>query len=117
MKVSDNVVVRFHYRLTNDNKELLDSSYDGEPLEYVHGHGQLIVGLEDKLTGLGVGEAFTVRVEPELAYGERSDEEKRRLVDKKDGLIGNTLLQNFKCVYDFPGAQFYLNFRKNVFYN
>ena len=36
-----------HYTLTNDGGEVLDSSRDrGEPLVYLHGHGNIVPGLE-----------------------------------------------------------------------
>lgn len=41
------------------------------PLEYLHGSGQLVPGLEQALAGRSTGERFTVIVPPELGYGER----------------------------------------------
>ena len=46
MPIADNDVVTFHYTLKGDTDEVIDSSAGGEPLAYLHGHGNLIPGLE-----------------------------------------------------------------------
>lgn len=72
--INVNQVVSIHYTLTNDAGEVIDSSRDGEPLLYLHGHGNIIPGLENALEGLGVGDTLKVTVAPAEAYGERDDE-------------------------------------------
>lgn len=74
MNIGDNVVVTFHYTLTNDDGELIESSKESTPLAYIHGQGSIITGLEVALEGRKSGEKFNVRLEPGDAYGERSDE-------------------------------------------
>ncbi len=74
MQVADNMAVSIHYTLTDDKGQELDSSVNSEPLEYLHGKGNIIPGLESSLSGKSVGDKFTVRVEAENAYGERHDE-------------------------------------------
>ena len=74
MNVQDNAVVSFDYKLTDDDGVLIDSSEGGEPLEYMHGAGTLIPGLEKELLGKTTGDALTVRVAPEDGYGERDEE-------------------------------------------
>lgn len=69
--VSDGVVVAIHYTLKNDAGETLDSSAGGDPLEYLHGAGNIVPGLESALTGKKLGERFNVVVAPEDGYGER----------------------------------------------
>lgn len=70
MKIRNGCVVLMHYTLTNDAGEVLDTSVGYEPLEFVHGEGELIKGLEDFLTGEDVGFAGKVSIPPENAYGE-----------------------------------------------
>ncbi len=77
MQVGKNTVVAIDYTLTDDQGEVLDSSKGREPLAYLHGSGNIIPGLEKALEGKETGEAFSVRVPPEEAYGERSDELKQ----------------------------------------
>ena len=49
MTVSQDQVVSIHYTLRDDEGEVIDRSADGEPLTYLHGHGQLILGLKHQL--------------------------------------------------------------------
>jgi FKBP-type peptidyl-prolyl cis-trans isomerase SlyD len=70
MKIARDTVVTLDYKLTNDQGELLDQS-EGEPLTYLHGHGQLVPGLELALEGQGAGAKLTVKVEPKEGYGVR----------------------------------------------
>jgi FKBP-type peptidyl-prolyl cis-trans isomerase SlyD len=74
MKIAKENVVSIHYTLTNDAGEVLDSSSGGEPLEYLHGFGNIIPGLEAALVGKSAGDKFKVTVEPAQAYGERNDQ-------------------------------------------
>jgi peptidylprolyl isomerase len=62
--------VSVHYIGTLDDGTQFDSSRDREPLTFEMGAGQLISGFEAAVTGLEVGEATTVRLDPDQAYGE-----------------------------------------------
>lgn len=74
MQVADNTAVSIHYTLTNDDGEVLDSSMGRETLEYLHGSGNIISGLEKALSGKVAGDKFNVRIAAEDAYGEFADE-------------------------------------------
>ena len=69
MQIADNKVVALHYTLTNVHGETIDSSVDQPPLAYLHGHGNLIAGLEQAVTGKIVGDKLTVTLQPEEGYG------------------------------------------------
>jgi FKBP-type peptidyl-prolyl cis-trans isomerase SlyD len=71
MVVAADKVVLIHYTLTNDEGKVLDSSSGGEPLAYIHGHGNLIPGLERELEGKAAGDKLTVKIAPADGYGER----------------------------------------------
>ena len=60
--------VKFDYTLTVDGK-VIESSEGKAPLEYTHGQGMIIPGLEKALEGLKVGQTTKVTVPPEEAYG------------------------------------------------
>jgi FKBP-type peptidyl-prolyl cis-trans isomerase SlyD len=45
MSIEANQVVSIHYTLKGDGGEIIDASAAGEPLTYLHGHGNLIPGL------------------------------------------------------------------------
>lgn len=70
MTIKDNSAVSFHYTLTDDDGQQLDSSVGKEPLAYLHGAGNIIPGLENALTGKAVGDAMTVAVSAAEGYGE-----------------------------------------------
>ena len=72
MQIADNTVAELNYKLTVDG-ELIDESYDGQPLAYIHGNGNLIPGMENALTGKSVGDKFSITLEPKEAYGEYDD--------------------------------------------
>ena len=74
MQIANNKVVSIHYKLTNDEGSILDSSEGQEPLAYLHGLGNIIPGLENALTGRAVGDKFTVTIAPADGYGERDNE-------------------------------------------
>lgn len=73
MTIQNDKVALIEYTLTNAEGETLDAS-SGNPLAYLHGHGNLIPGLEAELLGKKVGDKFTTTVPAALAYGERVDE-------------------------------------------
>ena len=87
MKIEDKKVVSFHYTLTGESGEVLDSSIErGEPMLYLHGASNIVPGLEKAMEGREAGENFQVTVPPEEAYGERREANKQRLPLKKLGL-------------------------------
>ena len=73
MKIADNAVVAIHYTLKDSTGDVLDSSEQQEPLNYLHGAGNIIAGLESALLEKSVGDALEVTVEPAEAYGERNE--------------------------------------------
>lgn len=66
--VSPDVVVRLDYTLTVAG-EIVDSTQGESPLEYLHGHDNIISGLESELDGLKVGDRKEVVVSPTEGYG------------------------------------------------
>ncbi len=74
--------VTFHYRLSDEQGNLIESSFDDQPLHYTHGYGEMIVGVEHALDGKASGDKFSVTVAPEDGYGE-SDESLYQQVSKE----------------------------------
>ena len=61
---------RAHYRGTFNDGTQFDSSYDrGEPLEFVCGTGQMILGFDKAVADMEVGQTVDVHLMPEEAYG------------------------------------------------
>ena len=75
MKVSDDVVVSLDYVLRLDDGDVVDQSAEGQPLQFLQGHGQIIPGLEKELYGMRVGEEKRVEVPPSEGYGEYDEED------------------------------------------
>ncbi len=73
MKIAQDKVVSIEYILKVEGK-VEDQSEPGDPLVYLHGHNNIIPGLEDQLGGHEVGDKLNVTVSPEDGYGERDDE-------------------------------------------
>jgi FKBP-type peptidyl-prolyl cis-trans isomerase SlyD len=72
--IAKDMVVSFHYTLKNEEGEVLDSSDGVEPMSYLHGHHQIVPGLEVALLGKTTGAKFSVTVAPQDGYGERTEE-------------------------------------------
>ncbi|WP_049622112.1 FKBP-type peptidyl-prolyl cis-trans isomerase [Frateuria defendens] len=69
MQISPRTVASFHYTLTDDQGQVVDSSSGREPLTYLHGSGQIVPGLEKAMEGRQPGDQFKVDVTPEEGYG------------------------------------------------
>lgn len=61
--------VRIHYTGTLEDGATFDSSEGRDPLEFTLGTGQVIPGFDTAVTGMSVGDAKTVNIPPEEAYG------------------------------------------------
>jgi FKBP-type peptidyl-prolyl cis-trans isomerase SlyD len=69
LKIATDTVVAFLYTLKDESGQMLDQS-GGGPMAYLHGHGQIVPGLEQELTGRSAGEKLQVHVAPADGYGE-----------------------------------------------
>lgn len=69
MQIAQDTVVTFEYRLSEADGPELETSQEAVPLAYLHGHGNILPGLEDALAGLKGGDEITLTLPPEKAYG------------------------------------------------
>ena len=72
MQIIQDSIVPIDYRLTDDAGNEIDSSADHGPLAYLHGHSNIVPGLEQALEGRSVGDEFKVSIEPAMGYGENN---------------------------------------------
>jgi len=72
MQINQDSIVLIDYRLTDDAGNEIDSSADHGPLAYLHGHSNIVPGLEQALEGRSVGDEFKVSIEPAMGYGENN---------------------------------------------
>ncbi|QSX35415.1 peptidylprolyl isomerase [Shewanella avicenniae] len=96
MQITQNSAVTIHYRLTDTQGKLIESSFDADPMVYLHGMGNLIPGLENALEGKTSGEKLDVTIDCEQAYG-----------PYHDGLRQEVPLEAFGDIQDIvPGMRF-----------
>lgn len=94
--ITKDTAVKFNYILKDDDGKILDQSQEGQPLGYLHGHNNIIPGLEQQLEGKSAGETLTAIVEPADGYG-----------DYQEQAIQHVPRDNFQGVEDIqPGMQF-----------
>ncbi|MCR5046091.1 MAG: peptidylprolyl isomerase [Treponema sp.] len=70
MKVEKDKIVAIEYILKDTDGKILDSSTENGSFEYLHGHKNLIVGLEKELEGKEPGDKFSAVIEPAEGYGD-----------------------------------------------
>jgi FKBP-type peptidyl-prolyl cis-trans isomerase SlyD len=83
MQIAAQKAVTIGYTLKDDAGKVLDSSEGGEPLTYLHGAGDIVPGLEKALDGKQVGDAMSVSLSPEEAYGQRDERQVRNIPLRK----------------------------------
>ncbi len=83
MQIGPKTVVSIEYTLKDETGEVLDTSDGREPLDYLHGAGNIIPGLEKALAGKSEGESIEVTVSPDEAYGRRDAKLVRKVPVRK----------------------------------
>ncbi len=79
MKIAEKTVAQFHYVLKDEAGDEIESSHGGDPMAYLHGANNTLVGLENALAGKEAGDKFSVTLQPEEAYGERQEDMNQRI--------------------------------------
>ncbi len=74
MQVTSGAVVSIAYTLTDDAGIVIDSNVGHPALVYLHGHDNIIPGLERGLEGAASGDRREVDVAPGDAYGDLDQE-------------------------------------------
>ncbi len=69
MKISKGCRVVLSYELLDREGEVLETSEEGEPMEYVHGAEEIAPALERALAGKQEGDKVRVTLPPEEAFG------------------------------------------------
>jgi len=71
MQITHDSVVLIDYTLKGDDGTVFDSSDGGDPLAYLHGHGNLLAGVEAALVGKTSGDLVEVKLSAADGYGVR----------------------------------------------
>ncbi len=96
MKIAKDLVVSIAYQVRTEDGVLVDEAPANAPLDYLHGHGSLISGLENALDNREVGDKFDINVPANDAYGQYDENLVQRV--PKDVFVGVDELQ--------PGMRF-----------
>lgn len=73
MKITSDKVITINYILKDDKGVVIDQSSDAS-FAYLHGHQNIIPGLESALEDRQKGDSFNLVIEPKDAYGEYNPE-------------------------------------------
>ncbi|MGS0680749.1 FKBP-type peptidyl-prolyl cis-trans isomerase [Shewanella sp. 125m-7] len=79
MSIKDDSVVQFNYTLRDEQGEVLETNEGLDPIAYLHGHDNMMHGVEDALTGKDVGAKFSVTLPASQTYGERNEDSEQRV--------------------------------------
>jgi FKBP-type peptidyl-prolyl cis-trans isomerase SlyD len=79
MKIVADSVVAFDYALYDELGELIDQGEGDDAMVYLHGHDQMLPGLERALEGKSAGERIEVTIPPEDAYGVRTEQDELKI--------------------------------------
>lgn len=79
MLAAKNTVVSFHYDLSDEHGQALESNRTAEPMAYLHSANNIIKGLESALDGKAAGDTLEVTLAPDQAYGEHQQELVQRM--------------------------------------
>jgi len=64
--------VKVHYTLKDSNGEVVESSRDTVPIEFIVGDSKVIPGFDKGITGMAPNEKKTIKISPEDAYGQHN---------------------------------------------
>jgi FKBP-type peptidyl-prolyl cis-trans isomerase SlyD len=102
--VGPNRFVSIEYTLHDNAGELLDQSEGDQGIQYVHGYGMLVPGLESALSGLRAGEERVLVVPAASGYGER-DEDLVMEVEKGELPHPERVVEGDEFVAEWPGGE------------
>ena len=100
-KVRPGDTITVYYTIRLDNGTVYYTSSRQEPLKETMGEGKFISGFEEALIGMRIGEAKTVTIPPENAYGEYKPDlvgtvSRDRLLEGMEPVIGQRVSTEFR---------------------
>jgi len=96
MQARNGDTVKVHYTARLENERVISTTKGRPPLEIKIGSGKCILGLEQGIIGMAIGETRTIRVLPEKAFGRKWEElmvevDKSELPDSVTPTVGKRL--------------------------
>jgi FKBP-type peptidyl-prolyl cis-trans isomerase SlyD len=104
MRIEPNSFVSLECRLRDEAGRLVEGDDSSDRVEYVHGYGMLVPGLEAALSGLEAGDEREIVVPPSAGYGDR-DEELLMVVDRSDFPHPDTVAEGDEFFMEFPDGE------------
>lgn len=95
LTIGEGVQVTLHFSLSLESGEVIDSNFEGEPVTFTVGDGNMLPGFESALFGMKRGEEHDLVVPPEQGFGMHNPENIQEFpraqfpddVDLKEGLM------------------------------
>ncbi|MEL4422307.1 peptidylprolyl isomerase [Shewanella algae] len=79
MSVKEDMVVQFNYTLRDEKGEVLETNEGHDPIAYLHGHDNMMPGVEKAIEGKEIGTKFSVTLPASETYGERVEGAEQRV--------------------------------------
>lgn len=79
MQIAKDVVASFHYTLKEEGGSFSENSREDQPVAYLHGHDNILPGLEAVMLGKQTGDKVSVTLAAADAYGERDPSLQQRM--------------------------------------
>lgn len=73
MQIQEGTIVSLEYEVRLSDGELVESTDDAKPVQYLHGAGMLLPSLESRLSGLEEGSRHAFIINAREAYGDRDE--------------------------------------------
>ena len=70
LMVDNGDLVSIHYNLYNIDDKLIETSFDGEPLQFVYGNNEMVPGIEEAVGNMRVGGKATIIVPSMMGFGD-----------------------------------------------
>ncbi|MDF1645120.1 MAG: peptidylprolyl isomerase [Pseudomonadales bacterium] len=93
MNIGPGKITTFHFRLSDEEGNILEDSHEREPVAYLHGSDNIVRGLEQAMIGHKAGDAFKVTVDPADGYGFHRKENVQRIPLKNVDVKKNARLK------------------------
>lgn len=79
MQITKDVVVEMHFNYQDQSGTVLDKTDQDRPTLYLHGHQNMLEGIETAVEGKQAGDSVSVTLAPEAAFGERQEDAELRV--------------------------------------
>lgn len=70
LTIGEGTQVTLHFALKLESGDVVDTTFEGDPAQFVVGDGNLLEGFEQALFGLSAGDAETFLIPPEKGFGQ-----------------------------------------------